>query len=741
MAQEELLFFSGVEFMADEQIRQARARGDFDNLPGRGQPLRLPLPRPGTAANHPLYQVLLHNGFILPWIEEKREIEGEMAAARDQLERAWLRHDGSQWAEAVWQQAMSDFQEQTTVLKQRILTFNLKAPVTRLHLYPLNPAREIQRIQGSMPRPALSTPAPTTSPVQPTRGQHRALLSTYLHPLAGKVALLALFLFAHTGLRLVNPQILRSFIDTALAGGAATALADMALLFIGVVIFTQAATAVAMVLTEDVGWRATNALRTDLALRVLKMDLSFHQERPPGELIERVDGDVAALHNFFSQFVLRVLGSGLLLAGILVLLGLEDVRVGTAVFAYVLVAGIIFYHIRNLAVPAFRADRQKAAEVLGFWEERLLGTADLRANGAIPTVMRRQHQLMRQVLLAARQAALLGYAVHGTYIVLDGIGYALAFAVGAYFYYAGSLTIGTAYLIFHYMSLLTWNLRVLVFQLDDLQRATASIIRINELHQARSRLGDGLQTDFPAGAVSVTFDDVSFSYTAGKTTLRHISFRLQPGQVLGLLGHTGSGKSTVVRLLFRFYDPDSGVIRLDGVDLRQWQLAALRQGMGMVTQSVQLFQATVRDNLTFFDESVPDARILKVIQQLGLRPWYDALPHGLDTMLGADGAGLSAGEAQLLAFTRVFLQDPGLVILDEPSSRLDPVTEQLVERAMDQLLQDRTAVVIAHRLHTVQRADEIIILENGGIAEQGPTHQLTADPDSRFNELLQIGLL
>lgn len=738
MAQEELLFFSGVEFMADEQFRQARARGDFDALPGRGQPLRLPSPRPGTAANHSLYQVLRHNGFTLPWIEEKREIEKEMAAARGQLERVWLRNDGSQPAEAAWQQAVADFQEQTAVLNQRILTFNLKATATRLHLYPLNPAREIQRVQDSISRPL---PAPTTSPGQSTQAQHWALLSTYLQPLVGKVILLALFLFAHTGLRLVNPQILRSFIDTALAGGAATALAHMALLFIGVVVVTQAASAVVMVLTKDVGWRATNALRTDLALQVLKMDLSFHQERPPGELIERVDGDVAALHNFFSQFVLRVLGSGLLLAGILVLLGFEDVRVGTAVSVYVLVAGIVFYRIRNLAVPAFRADRQKTAEVLGFWEERLLGTADLRANGAIPAVMRQQHQLMRQVLLAARKAAVLGYTVHGTYIVFDGIGHALAFAVGAYFYYAGTLTIGAAYLIFHYMSLLAWNLRVLVFQLDDLQRATASIIRINELHQARSRLHDGLQTDFPAGAVSVAFDDVSFSYTAGKTTLHHISLRLQPGQVLGLLGHTGSGKSTVARLLFRFYDPDSGVIQLDGVDLRQWQLAALRQGVGMVTQSVQLFQATVRDNLTFFDETVSDARILEVIQQLGLQPWYDALPHGLDTMLGADGAGLSAGEAQLLAFTRVFLQDPGLVILDEPSSRLDPATEQLVERAVDQLLHNRTAIVIAHRLHTVQRADEIMILENGRIAEQGPTHQLTADPDSRFNELLQIGLL
>jgi ATP-binding cassette subfamily B protein len=197
-------------------------------------------------------------------------------------------------------------------------------------------------------------------------------------------------------------------------------------------------------------------------------------------------------------------------------------------------------------------------------------------------------------------------------------------------------------------------------------------------------------------------------------------------------------------LLFRLYDPDNGTIALGSgdapADVREIPLRELRQRVGMVTQSIQLFHATVRDNLTFFDPSIPDARILNVIHELGLRAWFEALPQGLGTVLESGGGGLSAGEAQLLAFTRIFLQDPGLVILDEASSRLDPATEALIERAVDRLVQDRTAIIIAHRLGTVERADDIMILEDGHICEYGERAHLARDPSTRFYHLLQTGM-
>ena len=175
-------------------------------------------------------------------------------------------------------------------------------------------------------------------------------------------------------------------------------------------------------------------------------------------------------------------------------------------------------------------------------------------------------------------------------------------------------------------------------------------------------------------------------------------------------------------------------------DIRHVPLFDLRQRVGMVTQNIQLFHATVRDNLTFFDDSVPDAKILQVIQELGLGEWYTSLSDGLDTELESGGGGLSAGEQQLLAFTRIFLKDPGLVILDEASSRLDPATEHLIEQAVGRLVQNRTAIIIAHRLGTVQRADEIMILEDGHIREYGVRTELVSDPESRFYSLLQTGM-
>lgn len=219
-----------------------------------------------------------------------------------------------------------------------------------------------------------------------------------------------------------------------------------------------------------------------------------------------------------------------------------------------------------------------------------------------------------------------------------------------------------------------------------------------------------------------------------------MSFRLEQGQVLGLLGRTGSGKTTLARLLLRFYDPGQGRIAIGGIDIRETKLHELRDRVGMVTQNIEIFQGTVRDNLTFYDESVNDGRIEQVLRELGLASWLRSLPHGLDTMLESGGGGLSAGEAQLLSFARVFLRDPGLVILDEASSRLDPATEQRIEQAMNRLLLGRTCIIIAHRLTTVQRADRILILDNGRVAEQGERVRLAADPHSRYSRMLQLGM-
>ncbi|MEZ4659356.1 MAG: ATP-binding cassette domain-containing protein [Caldilineaceae bacterium] len=206
------------------------------------------------------------------------------------------------------------------------------------------------------------------------------------------------------------------------------------------------------------------------------------------------------------------------------------------------------------------------------------------------------------------------------------------------------------------------------------------------------------------------------------------------------MGRTGSGKTTLTRLLFRFYDPGQGEIRLADMPLPALKLANLRSRIGLVTQEVQLFDGTLRENLAFFDDRIPDDKILGALHELGLTDWLARFPAGLDTRLGVTGQGVSAGEAQLIAFTRVLLKDVGLVILDEASSRLDPLTERLIETAIDRLLYNRTGIIIAHRLATVQRVDDILILEQGRMREYGPRNALAADPASRYAHLLTTDL-
>ncbi|HET6781129.1 MAG TPA: ABC transporter ATP-binding protein, partial [bacterium] len=485
------------------------------------------------------------------------------------------------------------------------------------------------------------------------------------------------------------------------------------------------------------GWTATNLVRADLALHCLRLDLSFHNAKTPGEMIERVDGDVTHLSRFFSQFAVRVFGNLLLLLGVLVMIFRVDRRVGLAYVVFSLFALFALRKLLDLAVPYWKQARQASAILLGFLEERLAGTEDIRSSGATAYVMRRFFQAVREQMEKTRRAWVMGTTMWATTAALLTLGNAMAFGLGSTLYGAGLITFGTVYLLFHYTEMLRWPLEQITREVQELQRASASVSRVGDLFKIRSRTADGSGT-LPRGALAVEFGGVSFAYEE-QLVLRDVTFRLQPGQVLGLLGRTGSGKTTIGRLLIRMYDPSTGMVSLGGADIRGLRLHDLRRRVGMVTQDVQLFHASVRDNLTFFDRTVPDEKILEVLHRLGLDHWYGGLSDGLDTTLSSRG-GLSAGEAQLLAFARIFFKDPGLVVLDEASSRLDPATEMLIERAVSVLLEERTAIIIAHRLKTVRRADGILIIDDGRIQEYGGRAELERDPASRFAGLLQTGL-
>lgn len=577
--------------------------------------------------------------------------------------------------------------------------------------------------------------------------QYWSLLRDYLKTQRLRMAMLSVLLLTSILLEIVNPLILRNFIDAATAGSAATSgtlntLWAMALLFIVIAVVQRVFAIGATYIGSGVGWRATNELRADVALHCLQLDMTFHNVRTPGELIERIDADVTALSNFFSQFVIRVVGNLLLLAGVLIVLYAQDWIIGAVMTIFALIALYVLLRMRWIGVPRWRKVRQINAEFFGFLGERLAGTEDIRSSGATPYVMQRFYEHMRNWWKPQTSAAVIGNSgmwagVNTTFT----IGMAVAFVLGAALYNSGAITIGTVYLIFFYTEMIRQPIEQILRQLEDLSRASASIGRIQELLSINSKIAPAANPiGLPAGPLAVNFDHVSFSYAEAEPILKDVTFRLEAGQVLGVLGRTGSGKTTLARLLLRLYDPQGGDIRACDVPLRSIAEASLRQRVGMITQDVQLFHASVRDNLTFFEPGISDEVLRAQLEDLGLWPRIAALPNGLDTELATGGRGLSAGEAQLLTCARLFLRDPGLVILDEASARLDPATEALIEQAIDRLLLNRTGIIIAHRLQTVLRADRILILDEGRIAEYGERELLQRDPQSRFYQLLQTGL-
>ena len=605
------------------------------------------------------------------------------------------------------------------------------------------------------------------------------MLGHYLRPFRGRVTLLTILLMTSIGLQLLAPQLLGRFVDAATSqggqgDGSANRLYAIAGLFFVAVLAQKALFLISVYLTEDLGWATTNALRADLTGHVLRLDMGFHKLRTPGELIERIDGDVGELAEYFSEIVVSLIGNGLLVAGIIALIFLKDWRIGLVALGYAVIMVTLLRVIQERMVKLFTSISRAIAELFGFLEEHITGTEDVIPNGGALYVMARLYPLLNTHARLTRRTYTLSTIVGATSTLLFVLALAGSMGLAALSFRAGAMTIGTVFTLVYYVGLLESPLDSVRRHLSYIQRALAGVNRTREFFDLRPEVVEataGVDGNILSPkAPSVVFDGVSFAYKDRRqmtndesgmtneegepsldtpTVLHDVSFAVAPGRVLGVLGRTGSGKTTLTRLLFRLYDVDAGGIRIGdngGVDLRDVPLSGLRRHIGLVTQDVQLFAATVRDNLTLFNNydptrpTIDDDRIIAALETLGLGDWCRGLPEGLDTVLESGGKGLSAGEAQLLAFTRVFLRDPQLVVLDEASSRLDPGTEALLERAIDRLLDGRTGIIIAHRLRTVGRADDILILENGRVVELGPRAALAADAGSRFYRLLQTGL-
>lgn len=561
-----------------------------------------------------------------------------------------------------------------------------------------------------------------------------SIARVYLRPHLGRVALLGGLVLLGSGLALVGPQLLQRFVDQASAPSAGTVLALLAVTYCICASLQQGAAVAEEYAATDLAVRATNRLRQDLFDRSLTLSRSFHQRVPPGALIQRVDQDPSLLGNLLSRMAVALAGNALIVLGVLALLWRLDWRIGLIVVGAAALAAALRLRLAGTVTGTWVRARQAVADLFGNIEELLGGLEDIAGLGAARYAERRLERSARGHVSSHLRAVLVDSAAGGAETIF-ALGTTAALAVAVVLHQRGVLTLGQVFLVATYGGLSLAPLQSLARQLEDLQPSAAAAARSRELLAMDPDVRPPARPlPLPDGALPLEVRDLTFGYEEGEEALTSVSFQVPAGSVVGVVGRTGSGKSTLARLLVRLHEVPEGTVRLGGVDLSRVALEELRRRVAYVPQEVHLLDATLLDNLALYQPADP-ADVRAALQAVGLGGWLSGRPEGLETRLSSERA-LSGGEAQLLALARVFLRPAGLVVLDEPSARLDLVTQRRLQHALDRLFACTTAVVVAHRPETLERATHIVVLEQGGVVEFGRRGDLIDDPGSRFAQLL-----
>jgi ATP-binding cassette subfamily B protein len=479
-------------------------------------------------------------------------------------------------------------------------------------------------------------------------------------------------------------------------------------------------------MVQTIGQRLTHRLRTDLFGHALALPLAVHDRTPVGKLLTRLTSDVEALTELVGTGAIGVLADVVTLVVIATLMLSTEPRLGLMLLALQLPVGWLVIRLQQRYRLANYRVREELSQLNADLQENLQGLEVVQMfrreayNSAAfaRTNDRYRHAVDGTVFYDSAISALLEW------VALVAI--AVVLALGGSLVTAGVIGLGTFTTFILYSQRLFDPLRQMAERFTQLQGGLTAIERIGELREIDTEPDPAAGRPLPparGGGGAVVFDDVSFSYRPDEPILRGLDLQISPGEHVALVGPTGSGKSTIIRLLCRLYEPQQGRILLDGVDIRELPLAEVRRRLGVVLQDTFLFSGTVADNLRL-GADISNASLARHCHELGLEGLLNHLPQGLDTPLRERGGNLSSGERQLLAVARVALRDPAVLVMDEATAFLDPSTEATLQRDLERMLSGRTAIVIAHRLATVEAADRIVVLRQGEVVEQGPHDEL-----------------
>ena len=480
------------------------------------------------------------------------------------------------------------------------------------------------------------------------------------------------------------------------------------------------------------GQRSMFDVRTELFRHIQRLSLNFYSQNPIGRLVTRVTNDIEALNEMFTAVLVNLVKDVILIVGTAIILFLLNWRLAMVSLAVTPIFIIVTVIFRVKARGAYRLVRKFLAKLNSRLSEDLSGIKIVQVFRQEKR-RRDEYQETNKNYFKANMKQMVIFGVFRPLIeITASVGIALVLVYGGGSVLTGALTIGALVAFISYVRQMFQPLADISQKYNIMQSAMAAGERIFGILDTEPEITDKSSAKDTTLTGTIEFDNVSFSYENDKKVLRHISFKVEAGKSVALVGPTGAGKTSIISLLCRFYDVDSGRILLDGIDLRDLPVQALRQSISIVLQDAFIFSRSIEDNIRL-GQNLTKEDIREAADMVQVSPFIEKLPEGFDTEMAERGATLSTGQKQLICFARALAHDPRILVLDEATSNVDPATEQLIQNAIDVLMKNRTSIVVAHRLSTIQKADQILVIDDGRILERGNHQELLARRGIYYN--------
>jgi ABC-type multidrug transport system fused ATPase/permease subunit len=553
----------------------------------------------------------------------------------------------------------------------------------------------------------------------------------------GRVIAAGALLLVSTGLGLLGPVLLKRAIDVNIAESDLQGLAVTSLIYFGIQLVLLATAYYQQVWLALVGERGAADLKQALFRHVLDLPMTFFDKTPAGKLISRVESDTEAIKMLFTRTSVVLLQSALMLVGMGIIMAVTSMRLFLLVLVLLPPFVVAFWVFQKKVRPVYMQVRRTVAETNNLVNEALKGLPVIQVFCQQRRFAQRMDDLNRLKYKGELKATSLWYAVWMLVDFGEVLGTGLVLGVGGALALKGQLTIGTLFLFVAYITRLFGPLRAISDQINVMQRAFASAERTFQvLDQAPEPAGSPAAGPFRLKE-AITYENLNFAYDGQNLVLKDVSLVVRKGEKVALVGETGGGKTSIVNLLMKFYQAQSGRIRCDAEDLAGMDKHRLRAAVGFVPQEVVMFPGSVLDNLRLFDETIPREHVIEAARRARIHDAILGFPQGYDTVLTEGGANFSLGERQLLAFARALVRDPEILILDEATSSVDPHTEHLIQEGLVELLRGRTAIIVAHRLATIRMVDRVLVVHKGRVAEEGSHDELLA-MDGIYSRLYRL---